>query len=97
MKRKQLSLEDQKTTKIAKMTEIEMDSNDSFIITNKSKISSSLFQHFNFEMTDQKAKANFLKGAAREVLEVEEKQKCTMELILKLLFQQLMDGLSLRE
>ena len=78
MKRKLLSLEDHKTSKFAKMIGIEMESNNSFNITSSSKISSSLVQHFDFEMSDQKAKANLIKGAAREALEVEEKQKCSM-------------------
>ena len=72
MKRKLSSIEDQKTTKIAKKMQIDMESNDSFMITNSSNISSSLSQHFNFQMSDTKAKANFIKGAAREALEVEE-------------------------
>ena len=29
-------------------------------------------------MSDQKPKANFIKGADREALEIEEKQKCKM-------------------
>ena len=78
MKRKLLSLEDQKTTKTAKMMEIEMEQNNSLIITNVSDVSSSLSQHFNYEMTDQKAKSNFIRGASREALEVLEKQKCNM-------------------
>ena len=78
MKRKLLSLEDKKTTKTAKMMEIEMEQNNSLIITNVSDVSSSLSQHFNYEMTDQKAKSNFIRGASREALEVLEKQKCNM-------------------
>ena len=78
MKRKLLSFEDQKATKTAKMMEIDMEANDSLLITNVSNVSSSLSQHFNFEMSDQKAKSNFIKGASREALEVEEKQKCSM-------------------
>ena len=58
--------------------EIDMEANDSLLITNVSNVSSSLSQHFNFEMSDQKAKSNFIKGASREALEVEEKQKCSM-------------------
>ena len=78
MKRKLLSVENQKITKTAKIMEIEMEPNNSLMITNVSNVTSSLTQHFNFEMTDLKAKSNLIKGASREALKVEEKQKCSM-------------------
>ena len=58
--------------------ELDMESDTSLIVASGAGISSTLQRSFNYELSDKKAKSNFLKSAAREALEVEEKQLCTM-------------------
>ena len=41
-------------------------------------MSTTLGKHFSYELSDKKAKSNLLKGAGREALKVEERQKCTI-------------------
>ena len=41
-------------------------------------MNNSLAQHFAYEMTDKKAKANLIKSAGREAFIIDEKQKCSM-------------------
>ena len=60
------------------MFELEMEQDTSLIVASGAGISSTLQRSFSYELSDKKAKSNFLKSAAREVFEVEEKQLCTM-------------------
>ena len=48
------------------------------VIASGFNVSDSLSQHFGYELSDKKAKSNFLKGANREALEIQERQKCVM-------------------
>ena len=48
------------------------------VIASGLNVSDSLSQHFGYELSDKKAKANFLKGANREALDIQERQKCVM-------------------
>ena len=57
---------------------IEPDSDDTMIIASGNSVTTSLEKHFNYQMTDKKAKSNLIKGASRETMEIEEMQKCTM-------------------
>ena len=71
MKRKQLSVENQKGSKSTKMDRVGFEPNESLVVSSGSNVKSSLTQHFNYEISDQKAKSNLIKGAAREALEVQ--------------------------
>ena len=57
---------------------IEVNSDDTMVVATGGSVSTSLEKHFNYEMTDKKAKTNLIKGASRETMEVEEMQKCTL-------------------
>ena len=48
------------------------------VISSGNNVSSSLSQHFGYELSDKKAKYNLLKGANREALEIQDRQKCVM-------------------
>ena len=50
--------------------ELDMESDTSLIVASGAGISSTLQRSFNYELSDKKAKSNFLKSAAREALEV---------------------------
>ena len=78
MKRK--SSQRDHTLKRAKMTRMEIaaDLNNSLEVVSGSDVSEVLVKHFNYKMSDRKAKANILKAAARDTFEVAEMQKCTM-------------------
>ena len=41
-------------------------------------VTQSLERIFNYKLSDKKAKSNFLRSAAREALEIDEKEVCTM-------------------
>ena len=56
----------------------QIDLEETMVVATGDDVSKSLEKHFNYEMTDKKAKSNLIKGASREVLETEEMQKCTM-------------------
>ena len=56
----------------------QLDLEETMVVATGDDVSKSLEKHFNYEMTDKKAKSNLVKGASREVLEIEEMQKCTM-------------------
>ena len=59
--------------------EIDMEENTSFVVATGTSMScNDLNRHFNYELSDKKAKSNLLKSAAREALKVEERQKCPM-------------------
>ena len=58
--------------------EITEEADSSIIVASGTNVSSSLGRHFSYELSDKRAKANLLKGAAREVIEIKEKQKCIM-------------------
>ena len=58
--------------------QIDMDRDTSLVVASGIGIPSTLQRHFNYELSDKKVKSNFLKAAAREAFEVEEKQLCTM-------------------
>ena len=51
---------------------------ETMIVATGNDVSKSLGKHFNYEMSDRKAKSNLIKGASREAFESEEMQKCTM-------------------
>ena len=63
---------------MARIAEIEDEADNSIVVASGLETSSSLTRHFNYELSDKKAKSNLLKGAARESFEIDEKQKCTM-------------------
>ena len=78
MKRKfSIEEESNKPTKMTKLV-IEEEGETSMIVASGGNMSASLARHFNYELSDKKAKSNLLKGAAREMIELDEKQKCTM-------------------
>ena len=56
----------------------QLDLEETMVVATGDDVSKSLEKHFDYEMTDKKAKSNLVKGASREVLEIEEMQKCTM-------------------
>ena len=58
--------------------EIDTEQETSLIVASGTGISSTLQRTFNYELSDKKAKSNFLKSAARETYEVEDNQLCTM-------------------
>ena len=60
------------------MKKIDLEKEESLIVATGNDVSNSLEKHFNYEMSDKKAKSNLIKGASREILEVEEMQKCTV-------------------
>ena len=64
----------------SKMMKIETSGNDKLnsVLKPVTRISNSLSRNFGYKLSDKKAKSNFLKAAARESLEIDEKQKCTM-------------------
>ena len=66
-----------KKIKMARL-EIAMEIDTSIVVASGTIVSTSLGRHFSYELSDKKAKSNLLKGAARDVLEIAEKQKCTM-------------------
>ena len=79
MKRKYSSEEDSEIlVKMAKIAEIEHVAENSMVVASGTDVSTSLGRHFSYQLSDKKAKSNLLKGAAREALEIDEKQKCTM-------------------
>ena len=47
-------------------------------ITPNNRISSSLERHFAYKLSDKKATTNLLKSAAREPIEIVERQKCNI-------------------
>ena len=51
---------------------------NSIVIATGNDIVESLGRHFNYELSDKKAKSNLIEGASREVFEIDEKQICTM-------------------
>ena len=63
--------------KMARITECDFESNKSIVVAS-GDVTQSLERIFNYKLGDKKAKSNFLKGAAKEVLEIEEKGVCTM-------------------
>ena len=73
------SLEEDSNRKL-KMSRLEvaMEGDNSMFVASGSISSTALGRHFAYELSDKKAKSNLLKGAARDVLEIAEKQKCTM-------------------
>ena len=79
MKRKQCLKEAlNKRIKMAQVPEIDFEYNRSIIVATGDDVCESLERHFNYKLSDKKAKANFLKSAARDSLEIEEKGVCTM-------------------
>ena len=58
--------------------EIAMEIDTSIVVASGTIVSTSLGRHFSYELSDKKAKSNLLKGAARDLLKIAEKQKCTM-------------------
>ena len=60
------------------LKQIENDVDDTMIVATGNNVKKSLEKHFNYEMSDKKAKSNLIKGASREAIETEEMQKCTM-------------------
>ena len=62
---------------MARITECDFESNKSIVVAS-GDVTQSLERIFNYKLGDKKAKSNFLKGAAKEVLEIEEKGVCTM-------------------
>ena len=63
-----------KMSKIA----VENMNDSSMIVASGSNVMSSLARHFNYELSDSKARSNILRSATREALDRTEKQKCTM-------------------
>ena len=55
-----------------------MNTKQNMILATRNDVTESLEKHFNYEMTDKKAKSNLIKGALREAFEIEKMQKCTM-------------------
>ena len=79
MKRKQCLKEAlNKKIKMAQIPEIDFEYNRSIIVATGEDVTKSLKRHFNYKLSDKNAKANFLKSAARESREIEEKGVCTM-------------------
>ena len=64
--------------KMKMIKKIEVNSDDTMVVATGGSVSTSLEKHFNYEMTDKKAKTNLIKGASRETMEIEEMQKCTL-------------------
>ena len=58
------------------LKQIENDVDDTMIVATGNNVKKSLEKHFNYEMSDKKAKSNLIKGASREAIETEEMQKC---------------------
>ena len=56
--------------------EISVDADTS--IVSGSEISAALVRHFNYQLSDKKAKSNLLKAAGRDAFVSEERQMCTM-------------------
>ena len=77
MKRKHCEEDKKETLKMTRL-EITSEADDSLVVATGTNVSISLTRHFNYQLSDKKAKSNLLKGAAREMFEVEEKQKCIM-------------------
>ena len=79
MKRKSVFEENyQNRIKMTRMAEIDSDSNKSIVVATGEDVKQSLERFFNYSLSDKKAKSNFLKSAAKESLEVDEKGVCTM-------------------
>ena len=76
MKRHSSSEEDSR--KNTKMARIQIDMDDSMIVASGTVMSTALERHFGYELSDKKAKSNLLKGAGRDVLEIEDKKTCMM-------------------
>ena len=60
------------------MTKSIVDPKTSHQVLPLTKISSSLERNFAYKLSDKKAASNFLKAAALEPLQVDEKQKCSV-------------------
>ena len=78
--KRQLCFEDtlNKKIKMAQVPEIDFEFNRSITVASGDDVTQSLERHFNYKLSDKKAKSNFLKSAARETFEIEEKGICTM-------------------
>ena len=63
---------------IKMIKKIEAGNDETLTVATGNSVTTSLEKHFDYEMTDKKAKSNLIKGASREAMEIEEMQKCTM-------------------
>ena len=77
MKRQLSPKEDSVISKMARL-EIESEVDNSIVVASGKDMSIALARHFNYELSDKKAKSNLLKCAAREAFEIVERTKCTM-------------------
>ena len=64
--------------KMTRMAEVDFESNKSILVASGDDVKQSLERCFNYKLSDKKAKSNFLKSAAKETLEIDEKGVCTM-------------------
>ena len=81
MKRKsdfEAIINNSKTLKMERNAEINYESNRSIIVATGWDVTQSLERIFNYKLSDKKAKSIFLRSAAREALEIDEKGVCTM-------------------
>ena len=79
MKRKSVFEENNNIRKkMTRMAELDYESNKSIVVASGEDVKQSLERIFNYKLSDKKAKSNFLKSAAKETLEIDEKGVCTM-------------------
>ena len=57
---------------------LELENDNSMMVANGTNILESVGRHFNYELSDKKAKSNLVKAANREPLEFHERQGCIM-------------------
>ena len=57
---------------------MEIENDNSLMVVNGTNILESVGRHFNYELSDKKAKSNLVKGANREPIDFQERQGCIM-------------------